>query len=294
MEKQTFTRSEEMKPVIALRPGRQLELSRPLVMGVVNVTPDSFSDGGRFLDTEAAIAHARRLLDEQADILDIGGESTRPGAQPVPLEEELDRVLPVVKAIRAEFPRAVLSVDTYKAEVARQALAAGADMVNDITALRFDPEMAPVVAGHKCPVVIMHMQGEPQTMQDSPDYDDCVREICEFFEERLEYCHTEGIDRARIIIDPGIGFGKRLSDNLEILGNLSEFKRIGLPLLVGVSRKGFIGMLNPTGQPADTRIGGSLAAAVMAVMAGADMVRVHDVGPTVEALKIVQAIRSQM
>jgi dihydropteroate synthase len=294
MQKQTFTRTEEIKPVIPLRPGRQLELSRPLVMGIVNVTPDSFSDGGRFLDADQAVSHALTLHDEGADILDIGGESTRPGADPVSIEEELHRVIPVIKAVRSNSPDAIISVDTYKADVARQALTAGADLVNDISALRFDADMASVVVEHKCPLVLMHMQGTPQTMQQNPHYSDVVQEIGEFFEERLSYCESHGIDRARIILDPGIGFGKRLSDNLEILRNVSEFRRLGRPLLVGASRKGFIGMLNPESTKADTRIGGSLAAAVMAVAGGADIVRVHDVAPTVEALKIVQAIRSHV
>lgn len=292
MQKQTFTRTEEIKPVIPLRPGRQLELSRPLVMGIVNVTPDSFSDGGRYLDTQQAVARALRLLDEQADILDIGGESTRPGAEPITAEDELARIIPVIQAVRSDSPHAIISVDTYKAEVARQALQAGADLVNDVSALRFDAEMAGVIAEHKCPVVLMHMQGTPQTMQQNPHYDDCVGEIADFFEERLSFCSDHNIDRARVILDPGIGFGKRLSDNLEILGNLTAFKRFGVPLLVGASRKGFIGMLNSSAGQADTRIGGSIAAAVLAVVRGADIVRVHDVAATVEALKIVQAIGS--
>ncbi|MDX9856262.1 MAG: dihydropteroate synthase [candidate division Zixibacteria bacterium] len=292
MTKQVLTRQPERKPVIRLADGRQLELSRPLVMGVVNVTPDSFSDGGQFADSRTACEHALRLDGEGADIIDIGGESTRPGADPVSLELELERVLPVIEAVRRQT-KTPISIDTSKAVVAARALDAGADIVNDVTALRRDPDMATVLKKTAAPVVLMHMLGEPKTMQVQPRYEDCVGEIRRFFEQRISYAETRGIDRSRIILDPGIGFGKRLVDNLDIFARLDELATFGLPLLVGASRKRFIDMLHPTGEPAHTRLGGSIAAAVMAVLNGADIVRVHDVAETVEALKVVQAIRTE-
>ncbi len=292
MTKQVLTRQPERKPVIRLADGRQLELSRPLVMGVVNVTPDSFSDGGQFADLRTACEHALRLDEEGADIIDIGGESTRPGADPVSLELELERVLPVIEAVR-RHTKTPISIDTSKAVVAARALDAGADIVNDVTALRRDPDMATVLKKTAAPVVLMHMLGEPKTMQVQPRYEDCVGEIKRFFEQRISYAETRGIDRSRIILDPGIGFGKRLVDNLDIFARLDELATFGLPLLVGASRKRFIEMLHPTGEPPHTRLGGSIAAAVMAVLNGADIVRVHDVAETVEALKVVQAIRTE-
>ncbi len=263
-------------------------LERTLIMGIVNVTPDSFSDGGRFLDRERAVEHALRLVDEGADIIDIGGESTRPGAQPVPLEEELRRVIPVVEGLRRRS-EVMISVDTYKAEVARRALEAGAEMVNDISALRFDPEMARVVAQHDAYVVLMHMQGTPQTMQDNPQYDDVVQDIREFLHERIAAAVAAGIKREKIIIDPGIGFGKLLEHNLEILRRLEELKALGRPILIGPSRKSFIGQL--TGLPVDQRLEGTIASVVVGVLHGAAIVRVHDVAPVRRALQIVDAIK---
>lgn len=261
---------------------------RTLIMGIVNVTPDSFSDGGRFLDRDRAVEHALRLVDEGADIIDIGGESTRPGAQPVPLEEELRRVIPVVKELRrlSDVP---ISVDTYKAEVARQALEAGANIVNDISALRFDPQMARVVAEHDAYVVLMHMQGTPQTMQDNPHYDDVIQDILAFLKERIEVAIDAGIKREKIIIDPGIGFGKLLEHNLEILRRLGELRALGRPILIGPSRKSFIGQL--TGLPVDQRLEGTIASVVVGVLHGAQIVRVHDVAPVRRALQIVDAIK---
>ncbi len=276
--------------MIPLAGGRQLELSRPLVMGVLNVTPDSFSDGGRFIEQSAAVSYALKMEEEGADIIDIGGESSRPGAEPVPVEEELKRVLPVIGGIR-RISTIPISIDTYRHRTAVEALAAGADIVNDISAMRFDDGMAGTVAAAKAPVVLMHMLGTPRDMQRDPRYDDCVEEIAEFFEERIEHCLKTGIDRTKIILDPGIGFGKRLGDNLEILRRLERFKAFGLPLLVGASRKSFIGMLQNSDRPAGSRIGGSIASAVAAVVRGANIVRVHDVAETVEALKVVSAIR---
>ncbi len=290
MAKQTLTRPEEIERTLSLPDGRQLSLSRPLIMGVLNVTPDSFSDGGRFLAFPDAVEHALRLEREGADIIDIGGESTRPGAQPVPAEEEMERVVPVIERLRRESDIPV-SIDTYKAATAQAALEAGADMVNDISALRFDPDMADLMTTKKVPLALMHMLGTPRDMQKDPRYDNCVEEIIRFFKERIAFCIRSGIDESKLILDPGIGFGKRLRDNLEILSGLRKFKELSLPLLVGVSRKSFIGMLHPVDSPAHRRTGGSLAAAVAAVINGADIVRVHDVAETVEAFKVFQAIK---
>ena len=290
-QRETLTKPEEIKRVISLAEGRLLPLSRPLVMGVLNVTPDSFSDGGRYNSVETAVMRAREMMREGADIIDIGGESSRPGATPIDAEEEHRRVIPVIQRLAGESD-ICLSIDTYRASTAAAAIEAGASIVNDISALRFDTEMANVVARAKVPVVLMHMLGTPRDMQTDPRYEDCVREIETFFEERLAYCRGREIDRAKIILDPGIGFGKRLSDNLEILARLERFRRFGLPLMVGASRKSFIGMLSSSGDIPQTRLGGSIAAAVAAVMNGADIVRVHDVAQTVEALRVTQAIRT--
>ena len=227
---------------------------------------------------------------EGADIVDIGGESSRPGAQPVTAEEEQRRVLPVIENLRRETDLPI-SIDTYHAATAEAALDVGADIINDISALRFDTQMAPLVAARKVPLVLMHMLGTPRDMQNDPHYDNCVDEIIQFFEERISFCRQNGIDKSKLILDPGIGFGKRLGDNLLILSSLGEFKRFSLPLLVGTSRKSFIGMINTIDSPADRRLGGSLAAAVVAVINGANIVRVHDVAETVEAIKVVQTIR---
>ncbi len=290
MAKQTFTRPEEIKRVLPLPCGRQPPLSRPLIMGVLNVTPDSFSDGGLFLAFPDAVEHALCMEREEADIIDIGGESTRPGAELVSAEEEMERVIPIIQKLReqSDIP---ISIDTYKAVTAEAALEAGADMVNDISALRFDPDMAELIATKKVPLTLMHMLGTPRDMQKSPRYDNCVEEIARFFKERIDFCIKSGIDKSKLILDPGIGFGKRLCDNLEILSGLRSLRQFSLPLLVGVSRKSFIGVLHPIDSPAPRRLGGSLAAAVAAVINGADIVRVHDVAETVEALKVIQAIR---
>jgi dihydropteroate synthase len=290
-QREKLTKPEEIKRVIPLAGGRQLPLSRPLVMGVLNVTPDSFSDGGRYDTVDRAVIRAREMIREGADIIDVGGESSRPGAAPIDAEEEQRRVIPVIQKLAAET-EACLSIDTYRAATAAAALEAGAAMVNDISALRLDNDMAGVVAQAKAPVVLMHMLGTPRDMQNDPRYEDCVKEIESFFEERLGYCREKGIDRSKIILDPGIGFGKRLSDNLEILSHLERFRRFGLPIMVGASRKSFIGMLSSSSAIPEWRLGGSLAAAVASVLNGADIVRVHDVAPTVEALKVIQAIRT--
>lgn len=266
---------------------------RTLVMGILNVTPDSFSDGGQFFSLESALERARQLIREGADILDIGGESSRPGAQPVPAEEELRRVIPVIRAIRAES-NVPISVDTYKASVAEAALEAGANMVNDISALRFDPQMVSVVARARVPVVLMHMQGEPRTMQQNPVYTDVVREIKEFLAERIAFAVACGVKKERILIDPGIGFGKTVAHNIEILRRLGELTELHCPIVIGTSRKSFIGWLGGTGAeplPVDKRLEGTIASNVIAVLNGAQVVRVHDVAPLKRALAIVDAVR---
>jgi len=268
---------------------RKLVFDQPLVMGILNVTPDSFSDGAT-LTSEQFVEKALVMVEQGADIIDIGGESTRPGADPVSIEDELKRVIPVIEAIRkqSDIP---ISIDTYKSEIARAALDSGADIVNDISAMGFSPDIAKLAAEKKAPSVLMHMLGTPQTMQKNPHYENCVEEIIGFFEERITYCTEAGIERSQLIIDPGIGFGKRLSDNLEILADLDRFKALDLPILIGVSRKSFIEKIHPTGLPANRRIGGSIAAVLAAVETGADIVRVHDVYETVEAIKVWAAIK---
>jgi len=290
MTEPTMTK-ESTDKVTAIKRLRSLfERGRPVVMGVLNVTPDSFSDGGQFVSVKAAVDQALAMQGAGADIIDIGGESSRPGAAPVSSRSEQARVLPVIEAIRQRSD-ILISIDSYHADTARLAIDAGAEMVNDISALRFDEGMADVVKESGVPVVLMHMLGEPRTMQDDPHYEDCVEEIFAFFEERLARCKQVGIDRDKIILDPGIGFGKRLEDNLVILANLERFKQLGLPLMVGASRKAFIEKLNPTAKIAGDRLGGSVAAALTAVAHGADIIRVHDVAATVEAIRVFDAIR---
>jgi len=291
VQKQTHTKPEEIKRVIPLAGGGQLSLSRPLVMGILNVTPDSFFDGGKFVKLESAVAQAQKMIAEDADIIDIGGESTRPGAEPIDQNEEQQRVVPVIEALR-QCSDVCISVDTTHARTAEVAVEAGARIINDVSAMRSDPDMVALAARLKLPVVLMHMQGTPRDMQKNPSYVDCVAEVTDFFRERIEFCRCHGVDKSKIILDPGIGFGKRLSDNLEILANISEFKQFGLPVLVGASRKSFIGMLHSVETAPEQRLGGSIAAAVTAIGNGADIVRVHDVGQTVQALKVFQGIRS--
>jgi dihydropteroate synthase len=279
-------------PPIELKGGRVLKFDRPIVMGILNVTPDSFSDGGRYLTTEQAVSHALELQQQGADIIDIGGESTRPGAEPVSLDEEIKRTIPVIREMR-KVTSISISIDTYKAEVARGALEAGADIINDISALQFDPEMIALAVKTGAPVVLMHMLGTPRDMQNDPHYEDCVEEVGAFFQERLNACDRAGIAKSRIILDPGIGFGKRVEHNLELLRHLRDFARFGLPLLVGASRKSFIaGVHGGAGKAAD-RIAGSIAAALGAVAEGASILRVHDVGQTVEALRVWHAVQGE-
>jgi dihydropteroate synthase len=274
---------------IRLPRNRRLPSVATLVMGVLNVTPDSFSDGGRYGNHQNAVAHANEMVIDGADIIDVGGESTRPGAEPVPLEKELERVISVIKEIR-HFSDIPISIDTVKSEVARQAIETGADIINDVSALRYDDNMIKVAVKYDCPVIMMHMQGEPRTMQANPYYEDCVGEIKSFFAERIEYCIKNGLSQTQIILDPGIGFGKRLEDNLAIINNIAEFKTLGCPILLGTSRKSFIKMITGLNNPAEKRIGGSIASLLAGITNGADMVRVHDVAETVEAIKVFNAI----
>lgn len=257
-------------------------------MGVVNVTPDSFSDGGRYLDAAAAIGHGRALLDEGADILDVGGESTRPGAQPVSETEELDRVVPVIEGLVTAVPGVRLSVDTSKAAVARAALEAGAEMVNDVSALRRSDAMAGVIADAGSVCCLMHMLGEPRTMQQDPHYDDVVSEVKAFLEARLAYAVGSGIPEESIWLDPGIGFGKTADHNLELLARLGEIVALGRPVVVGTSRKSFLGHL-AGGRDADHRLPGTIATNVLALERGARVFRVHDVAAVGDALALAAA-----
>jgi dihydropteroate synthase len=268
---------------------RVLEMRTPLVMGIVNVTPDSFSDGGQFYSPDAAFAHGLQLVQEGADLLDIGGESTRPGSEPVSLEEELWRVVPVVQAL-AKGSSVPISIDTSKADVARQALAAGAHIVNDVTALQGDSAMSEVVRASGAGAILMHMQGTPATMQQRPQYADVVAEVYAFLEERIGSLQQLGIAFEQIVTDPGIGFGKTGGHNLELLANLARFQHLNRPLCLGVSRKGFIGRIS--GQPVEQRLAGSLAVVCHAAIHEAvQIVRVHDVRATRDALLVLDALR---
>lgn len=261
----------------------------PLVMGVVNVTPDSFSDGGRFVDAEAALGHARRLIAEGADMIDVGGESTRPGAAPVSEDEEIARVVPLIEQVRSES-QVLISIDTMKPAVARAAVAAGASMWNDITALGWSPESPAVAAELGCDICLMHMQGDPRTMQRDPSYGDVVEEVLAFMVNRIEAAAEAGVSGARIWLDPGIGFGKAPRHNLALLRHIDRFVETGFPVLLGVSRKRFIRSIDDTAVEADDRLGGSLAGALWGAARGVAAVRVHDVRETVQALKVWDAI----
>lgn len=255
-------------------------------MGVVNVTPDSFSDGGMYLDPAAAIAHGEELVGDGADLLDVGGESTRPGAEAVSAEEELRRVLPVIEGLAGGG--AVISIDTSKAAVAEAALDAGAEIVNDVTALRGDLEIGALCAERGAGLVLMHMLGDPRTMQESPAYDDVVDDVKAFLAERLEVAIAAGVDEERVWLDPGIGFGKTLEHNLGLLRRLGELRELGRPLVIGASRKSFIGKID--GSPVGERLGGTIAASVLAAAEGADVLRVHDVAEMAQALKLTTAV----
>lgn len=248
--------------------------SRTHLMGVLNVTPDSFSDGGKFLTVEDAVRRGIKMAEEGADMIDVGGESTRPGSDPATIEEELSRIIPVIETLskKIDIP---ISIDTYKSEVAKKALEAGAEMINDISALRFDPEMKEVAAEYQVPIVLMHIKGTPKNMQENPYYNDVIKEIIEYLKESIQIAKDVGIQEENIIIDPGIGFGKRLEDNLNILKNLKKFSILNCPILVGPSRKSFIGKILDL--PVGERLEGSLAALAVSIMNGANIVRVHDV-----------------
>jgi dihydropteroate synthase len=277
-------------PTLALR-GRNLDFSRrTYVMGVLNVTPDSFSDGGRFLDPDAAVARGVELAREGADIIDVGGESTRPGGAPVPLAEELQRVVPVIRALR-ERVEAPISVDTTKAAVARAAVAAGADLVNDVSGLRFDSEMGPAVARLGVPVVLMHSRGARGELHESPSYADVSAEVAAELYEAIGRALAAGIPADRIVLDPGIGFSKEAAHNLALLADLGAVRALGRPVLVGVSRKSFLGRV--TGRPVEGRLLATAAACAAAVLAGANLVRVHEVAPLWDALRVADSIVRQ-
>lgn len=271
---------------IELPSGRKLEFEKPLIMGIVNVTPDSFYAASR-VEKDKLIDFAARMVKEGVDIIDIGGESTRPGSDRISEEEELNRVVPAVEIVRKNFD-VVISVDTYKAKVAEEALKNGAEMLNDVSALRFDPAMMDVLKTYKPAVVLMHMKGEPKTMQENPYYEDVVKEILYFFKERIEKLQQIGLED-KVIIDPGIGFGKRLVDNLEIIRRISEFNSLKKPLLVGASRKSFIGQVLGN-LPPEERLYGTLAVTAYCVLNGVDIVRVHDVKENLHVIKLIQAI----
>lgn len=278
------------RPSFALKlPGGVLELGpTTVVMGVVNVTPDSFSDGGLFADQRAAVAQGLELARQGAAILDVGGESTRPGSEPISPEQELERVLPVVRELKARSG-ALVSVDTYRAQVAEEAIKAGADIINDITSLAGDPEMAPVCVRGQAGVVLMHMLGTPKTMQTDPHYDDVVAEVGEYLAARAQAAQEAGIERQALVLDPGIGFGKTVDHNLELIRNLPSLGALGYPLLLGASRKAFIGKLTGRTVPRE-RLWGTLGAHLLGAALGAHMVRVHDVAPLREALMVGDAV----
>ena len=261
-----------------------------LVMGIVNVTPDSFSDGGKFFSPEVAISHASKLITQGADIIDIGGESTRPGAEPVSESEELKRVIPVIEKIRTDNPTILISIDTTKASVAKYAVEAGANIINDVSGLSFDNNMTGIVESLNVPIVIMHMKGNPQNMQLNPKYKDIVNEILDFFKIKIKIAIQSGINRSMIILDPGIGFGKTVDHNFELLSRLNEFNVLELPIMIGPSRKSFIGITLDL--PPEDRVEGTAAAVSAGVMNGASIVRVHDVKSMKRVVKIIEKIRN--
>ena len=260
---------------------------RTHIMGVLNVTPDSFSDGGKFFSLEKAVSQALKMVEDGTDIIDIGGESTRPGSLPVSLDEEAQRVLPVIEALAKKI-QIPISIDTYKSQIAQKAFDAGAEMINDISGLRYDPEMIKIASKYNLPVIIMHIKGTPRNMQENPVYEDVVKELKNYFEERINFAVSAGIKEENIFLDPGIGFGKRFEDNLNILKNLREFGKLEKPILVGLSRKSFIGKILDL--PVEERLEGSLAALAYSIMQGAQIVRVHDVKESVRVAKVMDAI----
>jgi dihydropteroate synthase len=262
---------------------------RPLVMGILNVTPDSFSDGGMYDDAAEAADHARQMIHDGASIVDVGGESTRPGAAEVSEVEEIRRTIPVVEAIRRDSS-VIVSIDTRKAAVARRAIEAGASIVNDVSAMTHDAEMAGVIAGSGAGIVLMHMRGNPRTMQNSPTYEDVLQEVCDRLGERLDACRKAGINADQTVLDPGIGFGKTLDHNLALLAGIPSLRRLGRPVLIGLSRKSFLGRL--TGRDADERAAATIAGNFFAAERGADILRVHDVRETVDAMTVFKAVRT--
>jgi len=273
---------------VSLPRGRTLHLDSPVVMGILNVTPDSFSDGGNYCQLDSAVKQAHTLLEQGAKIIDIGGESTRPGAPDVSLEDELDRVIPLVKALR-KTSDCIISIDTSKSEVMRQAILAGADIINDVRALQ-EPDAIEVLSAYPdVAICLMHMQGQPRTMQSNPQYEDLFADINDFFSERIEACEQAGIQQQRIILDPGFGFGKTLAHNYEILDRFDEFNQFNLPVLAGLSRKSMIG--NLLNKSTDERLAGSLAGALIAAQNGAKIIRVHDVSETLDVLTVWQACK---
>lgn len=260
--------------------------ARTHLVGVLNVTPDSFSDGGKYLEKRTAVDRAVKMVEEGADIIDVGGESTRPGSDAISLDEELRRVLPVIEELSQKVT-VPLSIDTYKSQVARRALDAGASIINDISGMTFDPEIASLAAEYGASVILMHIKGKPKTMQENPEYGDVVSEVRDFLEDRIHYAQTRGIDQ--IIIDPGIGFGKRLEHNLEVFRRLAEFKELGYPLMVGPSKKSFIGMILDL--PVDSRLEGTAAAVAVSILNGANLIRVHDILAMKRVALVVDAIK---
>jgi len=266
-----------------------LELETPVVMGVLNVTPNSFSDGGYFLEVDTALKHVEQMIHDGAQIIDIGGESSRPGAKAVNVDEEIDRVMPIIQKIKAGF-EILVSVDTYKERVAREAvLEAGADIVNDISGLRFSENMAETIASLNVPVVMMHMKGMPENMQVNPGYSNVIEEIKEYFQENIEIALSSGINKEKIIIDPGIGFGKRLADNIAIIKDLGQFKEFDLPILIGVSRKSFLGLITGENDPLE-REAETITGNLIAIMNGASIIRVHNVKNAVKSIKVLKEL----
>ena len=263
--------------------------SKTLIMGIVNVTPDSFSDGGKFFTLKSAYDHSKKLIKDGADIIDIGGESSRPGSKPITLEEELERTIPLISKIRSNFPRTIISIDTTKSKVAEEAILSGANIINDISGLSFDKNMVKVASRHDVLLVIMHMQGKPETMQYAPNYNNLIEDIKLFFEERIRFATQFGIKKNRIILDPGLGFGKSYEDNFKLINQLKQFCDFELPVLIGPSRKSFIGIaLN---EEPESRLEGTLAAVSAGILRGAHIVRVHDVKQIKKATKIIDLIR---
>jgi len=266
-----------------------LELDSPVVMGILNITPDSFSDGGRYLDFDSALGQAGQMIKDGADIIDVGGESSRPGAQSISIDEEIDRILPIIEKIKDEFA-AIVSVDTYKERVARVAVQeAGADIVNDISGLGFSDNMAETVAQLEVPLVMMHIKGTPENMQKNPYYKDVIGELKQYFYTRIDFALSKGIKKEKIIIDPGIGFGKRLEDNIEIIRKLEEFKEFDLPVLIGLSRKSFLGAISGEAVPME-REAETICANTIAILRGASVIRVHNVKNTIKSISIIKKI----